>query len=346
MKNVNLKIFGLVSLLVLLAIAFVSLACSFLMNQPRLEDIILTYNGSNNLVYVEYKPGFTALFLNPKKFTLSIVPIGKVRTLVKLNFTLELYGDAVLGKWPKHIVENLDELGPSISQLNVTRNFLYTKSILIDYDIKTRNAYLNGSNIGILPFGINFNESVNIMSVWLQDINSEKLNLSFPPSLFVKAVLVGNSTLDFSNNTSKIVIKVPITTNETMLSRLPGLKIIKKFPNYLVVSRTEKIEEDHLPPAYKELAEILGTRRLEFAIYSNSSAAYSDFLLSSIQFEKTTGIPFIFSLSGGPKLLVKGGNYTFNGKPIRYFPVSPLAYFLGLRNFDYISFYLTNVKRK
>lgn len=335
MGNTNLKKFIFVSLMIFVVIVFVPLMYSFLMNlpmnSPKLEHLILTYNGSNKLVYVEYKPGSTALFLNPKKFVLIVTPTSENESFVKLNFTLELYGDAVLGRWPNHFVKSIVDLKSLASQLNITQNFSYIKHVIVDYDVRMRVAYINGSNIGILPFGItNIEDNVVITSIWLQDINSEKLNLSLPPKLVVTAEPTGNSTLDFSKGTAITTIDLKFQNGTNMHKRIS--KDIKSL--------------EPLPRSYQELMNILKTSKLEFVTLSNISASYPFFHLSFTQVEKFTGIPLYFSLSGGPKLLVKEGNYTFNGKPVKDFPISPLAYFLGLRNFDYIDFYLVSVERK
>ncbi|MGC9014241.1 MAG: hypothetical protein ACP5KW_07725 [Thermoproteota archaeon] len=334
----------------ILSLASVYFLSKYLNKKVGLENLALVYKSYDSLICVEYKPGFIATFFRNPKIHLTVTPVGKNKEVVRLNFTLKINGDAILGKWPNRTY-NLSELEadamkqPSSYLLkNISKNFNYSKSVVVSYDLKSRSAYLNGSNIGILPFGITETNNITVASVWLQNINSIEVNTTTPPNVAVKAVVIGNSTFDFSNGTAKIMLKVPPgVVNETMISKISGLTIVKKLQKYWIVSKMEKIDTSSLPPAYKELIEIFRTRKLEFYILSNASKDYPENLLSFIQVEKSSGIPFNFVLAGGPKLIVKGGNYTFNGKVIKSFPVMPLAYFLGIRNSD-ISFYLIDVK--
>lgn len=344
------SILTLIVFVAVLSLASVYFLSKYLNNKVGLENLILTYKSDDFFICVEYKPGFTATFLGYPKIYLTVIPIGKDKEVVRLNFTLKINGDAILGKMTSRMY-NLSELeddakkqSSSYLLRNVSKNFNYSKSIVVDYDLKTRIAYLNGNNIGILPLGITETNNVTVASVWLQDINSIEVDTTKSPNAVVRAVVIGNSTIDFSNSTAKSMLKVPSgVINETMISKISGLTIVKKLQKYWIISKIEKIDINSLPPAYKELIEILGTRKLEFYILSNASNDYSENLLSFIQVEKSSGIPFNFVLAGGPKLIVEGGNYTFNGSVIKNFPVMPLAYFLGIRNSD-ISLYLIDVK--
>lgn len=321
-----------VLMLMVLAVFAVSSLAHFLnkpSGKPGLENLVLIYS-SRSLIRIEYEPGCEAFFTKEPEIHLTITPVSKKVEMVKLNFTLEVRGDAFLGCWNESVsIPKLDELLKDMDKPklrpNITENFYCSKSILVDFDLKTRVAYLDGKNIGILPFGITeASGSIAVASVWLQKSKSIEVNKVFPPDAVMRAIPFGTVTIDLVNGIGNLTIfQIPA-----------GLNINK--------TQITKLNLSQMPQSYRKLAEILGKEKLEFIMLSNASSSYLDYF-AWIRIEKITGIPVDFRLPGGPVPVIEGGTYLYNDKPIEYFPVMPLAYFLGIRE-NHDSFSLTDVR--
>lgn len=312
-------------LMLIVLTAFTVPSLAYFLNRPSVrrlgvENLVLIYR-SKSMIRIEYKPGRGAFFIRNPESYLTITPVGRKEEIVKLNFTLEVRGDAFLKSYDESLTISLDEILRQLKEEsehrqrpNITKNFYCAKSVIVDFNLKTREAYFNGKNIGILPFGITETHgNLDIVSVWLQDANSMKIDKAFPPATVARATPFGICIIDLSKG----------VWNITLLQNLAVLNLNK--------TTVGKFDISQLPPAFRKLTEMLETEKLELIIFSNASSSYLDYVFSGVRFEKTTGIPFDFNLPGGPMPVVEGANYLYNGRPIEYFPVVPLSYFLGIR---------------